>query len=209
MSMPVNHRNQDESPRIKVYECIQKFYEYLHKADPMATINPLYDEEEEDGHKIVPITEPSSFPSNMLGLHNHIQICNLYTMSPANGNVDEGNPKLQCPTYVVLQVTTKYTFDHIVGLIQSYLTEMNMFVKEKEMPSLNTRTRLAIIGTTANWCPVSLRKTLHKDLEHHVKNLQTSIWVDTKFCHHGVPAFSLRKKNADAQDELSHEQAGC
>ncbi len=73
----------------------------------------------------------------MFGLHNHIQICSSYTMSLANGNNDEGNPKFQCSTYVVLWVTTKYTFDHIVGLIQSYLTEMNMFVKEKEMPSLN------------------------------------------------------------------------
>ncbi len=94
---------------------------------------------------------------------------------------------------MVLRITTKYAFDHIVGLIQSYLTEMNMFVKEKEMPSLNTRTRLAIIGTTANWCLVSLRKTLHKDLEHHVKNLRTSGRVDTKFRHHGVPTFLLQK----------------
>jgi hypothetical protein len=115
-------------------------------------------------------------------------------MSPVNGNNDEGNPKLQRPTYVVLQVTTKYTFDHIVSLIQSYLTEINMFVKEKEMPSLNTRTHLAIIGTTANWCPVSLRKTLQKDLEHHVESLQTSSWVDAKTCHYGIPAFLLRKK---------------
>ncbi len=68
-----------------------------------------------------------------------------------------------------------------------------MLVKKKEMPSLNTRTRLAIIGTAANWCPVSLRKTLYKDLEHHVENLQTSGWVDAKFRHHGVPAFLLRK----------------
>jgi hypothetical protein len=73
----------------------------------------------------------------MFSLHNHIQICSLYTMSLANRNNDEGNPKLQCLTYVVLRVTTKYAFDHIVGLIHSYLTEMNMFVKEKEMPSLN------------------------------------------------------------------------
>ncbi len=96
-------------------------------------------------------------------------------------------------SYVVLRITTKYTFDHIVGLIQSYLTEMNMFVKEKEMPSLNTRTCLASIGTTANWCPVSLQKTLHKDLEHHVENIQMSNQVDTKFHHHGVPAFLLQK----------------
>jgi hypothetical protein len=95
---------------------------------------------------------------------------------------------------VVLQVATKYAFDHIVGLIQSYLTEMNMFVKENKKPSLNTRTCLAtIIETAANWCPVSLRKTLHKDLERHVENLQTSGRVDAKFCQHGVPAFLLQK----------------
>jgi hypothetical protein len=122
----------------------------------MTTINPLYDEEEEDCSKFVLITEPSLFPSNMIGLHNHIQICNLYTMSLANGKDDEGNPKLLRLTYVVLRVTTKYTFDHIVGLIQSYLSEINMFVKEKEIPSLNTRTPLAIIGSTADWCMVSL-----------------------------------------------------
>ncbi len=102
-------------------------------------------------------------------------------MSLANGNNEEENPKLQRPTYVVLWVITKYAFDHIVSLIQSYLTEMNMFVKEKEMPSLNTRTRLAINGMTADWCPVSLQKTLHKDLERHLEALQTSGRVDTKF----------------------------
>ncbi len=80
---------------------------------------------------------------------------------------------------MVLWVTTKYALDHIVGLIQSYLTEMNVFIKEKEMLSLNTRARLAIIGATANWCPVSLQITL--DLEHHVEKLQMSRQVDAKF----------------------------
>jgi hypothetical protein len=133
----------------------------------MATINPLYNKEEKDAHKFVPITNPSAFPFDMLGLHNHIQISNLYAMSWANGMDEEGNPKLQCPTYVVLQVTTKNAFDHIVGLIRSCLTEMNVFVKEKEMPSLNARTCLAIIGTIANCYSVSLQIRLHKDLERH------------------------------------------
>jgi hypothetical protein len=39
-----------------VHECFQKIYKYLHKADPTATINLIYDKEEEDGHKFVPIT---------------------------------------------------------------------------------------------------------------------------------------------------------
>ncbi len=107
VSMMVNHRNQGKSPSTKVYGCIQKFYEYLHRADPMATINPLCNDEEEDAHKFVPTDDPCAFPSNMLGLHNHIQISNLYTMSPANSRKDdEGNPMLQHLTYVVLQVTT-------------------------------------------------------------------------------------------------------
>ncbi len=131
VSMAVTHKNHGKSPSIKVYECIQNFYEYLHKEDPTATINPLYGEEEEDDHKFFPITEPSLFPSDMLELYNHIQICNLYTMSPENRNNDEGNPKLQRSTYVVLRVTTKYAFDHIVGLIQSYLTEMNIACEGK------------------------------------------------------------------------------
>ncbi len=105
-----------------------KFYKYLHKADPTATSNLLYDKEEENAHKFALITDPAAFPSDMLGLHNHTQIYNSYTMSLANGKDDMGNTKLQCPT--VLRVTTKYTFYHIVGLIQSYLTKMNIFVKE-------------------------------------------------------------------------------
>jgi hypothetical protein len=164
-----------------VHECIRKFNEYLHKADPTATINPLYKEEEEDALKFVPITDPAAFPSDMLSLHNHIKISNLYIMSPANMKDDKGNPKLQCPTYVVLWVTTKYIFDHIVCLIQSYLTKMNMFVKEKKIPSLDTMTHLAIIGMTTDWYPESLWKTLHKDLELHVEKLQMSGWMMLKF----------------------------
>jgi hypothetical protein len=57
VSMTVNHRNQGESPSTKVYEGIQKFYKYFHKADPMAPINLLYNKEEEDAHKFVPVTD--------------------------------------------------------------------------------------------------------------------------------------------------------
>ncbi len=92
VSVRVIHRNQGEFPSTKVYECIQKFCKYLHKADPTSTINPLYNGEEEDSHKVVPTTEPTSIPSNMLGLYNHIQICNSYTMSPAKRNDERGNP---------------------------------------------------------------------------------------------------------------------
>jgi hypothetical protein len=61
------------------------------------------------------------------------------------------------------------------------------------MLSLNTSTCLAIIVTTATWCPVPLWITLHKDLEWHVGKLQKSGQVDAKFQHNGVPAFLLQK----------------
>ncbi len=70
---------------------------------------------------------------------------------------------------------------------------MHVFVKEKKMPSLNTRTWLSITGTTADWCPVSCWLTLHKDLEQHVEALQKSWWVESKYCWLGVPAFLLCK----------------
>jgi hypothetical protein len=184
--MTVNHRKQGKFLSTKVYECICKFYECLHKAE-------LYNEDEDDAHRFIPITDPAAFPSDTLGLHNHIQISNLYTMSPANGKDEESKLKLQCLTYVVLRITTKYAFEHIIGLIQSYLNEMYIFVKEKEMPSLNTRTCLANIGMTVDWCSVSLWLNLHKDLEQHVEVLQKSGQEEPKYCQMGVPAFLLYK----------------
>ncbi len=86
-----------------------------------------------------------------------------------------------------------------------------MFVKKKEKPSLNTRAHLSIIGMTADWCPVSLRKTLHKDLERHVENQPTDKRPGGYqiLPPRGSRLLAPEKQNADAQDELPHEQAGC
>jgi hypothetical protein len=83
VSMTVNHRNKGESPRTKVYECIHKFYEYLHKADPTATIYPLYDKEEDDGHKFVPITKKRMLTSlsQLLTLLLSPSICLVFTIT--------------------------------------------------------------------------------------------------------------------------------
>jgi hypothetical protein len=190
VSMTVNHRNQGESPSTKVYECIQKFYDYLHKADPTATITRCTMKRKRMATSLSQLLNPP--PSLLIYLASTITYRSA-TRTPRvwqTGTMTRGTPS---PTYVVLWVTTKYAFDHLNGLIQSYLTKMNMFLKEKEMPSLNTRTCLAIIGTTADWCPISLQKTLHKDLELHLENLQMSGQVDAKFCHHRVPVILLWK----------------
>jgi hypothetical protein len=114
-------------------------------------------------------------------------------MRPAFGKDEEGNPKLQHQTYVVLRVTTLYDFDHVIGLIQSSLYDMNNKVKEKDMPSLNTRTRIAIVGTTSEWWPTSLRQALLKDLKKHAKKLHKSGCLDVKHHNKPVPPFLLHK----------------
>ena len=96
--------------------------------------------EEDDAIKFLPIGDQSALPLDMIGLGNYVQIGNAFTMSPVFGTDNDGNPRVQRPTYVVLQDYTKYDFDHVIGLIQSYLHEINVIVKIKDMPSLNTRT---------------------------------------------------------------------
>jgi hypothetical protein len=132
VSMTVIHKKQGVAPSVRVYECIKGLYTLLHKADPSVRLNPLYEVEEDDAIQFLPIGDLSALPLDMIGLGNYVQIGNAYTMSPAFGTDDEGNPRVQRPTYVVFRVYTKYDFDHIIGLIQSSLYEMNVIVEIKD-----------------------------------------------------------------------------
>lgn len=203
VSMTVIHKKQGVTPSVKVYESIKGFFTLLHKANLATRIKPLYEVEEDDAVKFEPIADPSNFPLDMIGLGNYVQISKAYTMSPAFRNDDEGNPKLQRPTYVVLRVTTRYEFVHVIRLIQSSLYDMNTIVKEKDMPSLNTRTRIALVGTTSEWCPVLLRQALSKELAKHAEKLHRSGCLDVKYCNKSVPPFSLHK-NKMRMPKMNH-----
>ena len=75
-----------------------------------------------------------------MGLGNHVQISNVYTLSPTFGTDEAGNNKLQHPTWIFFRVKTTYQFSHLVGLIQSNLNHINVALKEKKMPYLDTKT---------------------------------------------------------------------
>ena len=75
-----------------------------------------------------------------MGLGNHVQISNVYTLSPTFKTDEARNNKLQRPTWIFFQVKTMYQFAHLVGLIQSNLNHINVVLKEKEMPYLDTKT---------------------------------------------------------------------
>jgi hypothetical protein len=69
-----------------------------------------------------PITSLEDFPLGTMGLGNHIQINNVYTLSPTFGTDEAGNNKLQRPTWIFFRVKTMYQFAHLVGFFQSNLT---------------------------------------------------------------------------------------
>jgi hypothetical protein len=55
VSMTVIHKKQGVAPSVRVYECIKGLYTLLHKADPSVRLNPLYEVEEDDAVKFLPI----------------------------------------------------------------------------------------------------------------------------------------------------------
>jgi hypothetical protein len=109
VSTTVIHKKQGVAPSVRVYECIKGLYTLLHKADPSVRLNPLYEVGEDDAVKFLPIGDPSALPLDMIGLGNYVQIGNAYTMSPAFGTDDDGNPRVQRPTYVVFGSTQNTT----------------------------------------------------------------------------------------------------
>ncbi len=117
-------------------------------------------------------TTVAAYPTYVLGLDNYAQISNPYTLSKVVGKDAEGNQKLQWPTYVYMRIITDLLFWHVVGLIQPNLNQINLNVKEKEMPYLDTKTRYAIVGTTNDWCSFALQEILIKKLTKHIGQLQ-------------------------------------
>jgi hypothetical protein len=165
-SISIFHRDALEDPRANVYEHLKKVFELLLQADPRATVLPLY--ANEAGVTITPITTIAAYPMDVLRLGNYAQISHPYTLSKVVGKDAEGNQKLQQPTYVYMRISTDLFLLHVVGLIQPNLNQINVNVKEKDMPYLDTKTRYAIVGTTNDWCSAALQEILIKELTKHI-----------------------------------------
>ncbi len=136
-----------------MYECLKKVFELLLWADLRPTVLLLC--ANEAGVTIALITTIPAYPMDVLGLDNYAQISNVYTLSKVVGKDAKGNQKLQRPTYVYMRISMDLLFSHVVGLIQLNLNQINVNVKGKEMPYLDTMTRYAIVGMTNDWCSVA------------------------------------------------------
>jgi hypothetical protein len=104
-----------------------------------------------------------------------------------------GNNKIQRPTWVFLRLKTTYLLSHLVELIQSNLNLINVVLKVKEMPFLDTKTHIAFVGTTNEWCPVSLQLVLTEALEKHADSMQSDGLLWGEFANRGLPPFLIRK----------------
>jgi hypothetical protein len=82
------------------------------------------------------------------------------------GKNAEENQKLQQPTYVYTRISTDLLFLHVVGLIQPDLNQINVNVKEKQMPYFDTKTRYAIVGATNDWWSVVCRGYLSRNIQN-------------------------------------------
>ena len=62
---------------------------------------------------------------------------------------------------------------------------------------------MALIGTTSEWCPVSIHEALFKALTKHAEKIQKSGCLDIKHRNKPAPPFSLQK-NKMKMPKMNH-----
>ncbi len=63
------------------------------------------------------------------------------------------------------------------------------------MPYLDTKMRFALVGTTNEWCPLSLQQTLQKELEKHAKMINKDGILCGEYMNGEPFPFLIRKTN--------------
>jgi hypothetical protein len=189
-SIAIFHKDPMVDPSINVYDCLKNVFELLLHADPQTTILTLY--ADKAGVMINPILTVSGYPTDVLGLGNYAQIINPYTLSKMVGKDTEGNQKTQRLTYVFMRILKNLLFSHAVGPIQPNLNQINVNVKENEMPYLDTKTQYAIVGTTNDWYSSALQVILTKELTQYIAQLQDGGYLAAEDQEKEVPPFMIR-----------------
>ena len=95
--MTVYHKEHGVDPGSNVYKCLRETYSLHLRVDPTTVIPALYKDAYGPSSNSS-ITSLENFPSDTMGLGNHVQISNVYMLSPTFGTDEAGNNKLQRPT---------------------------------------------------------------------------------------------------------------
>ncbi len=86
-----------------------------------------------------------------------------------------------------------YLFTHLVSLIQPSLNTLNVSLKEKQMPYLDTKTRFVLVRTTNEWCRVALWHTLLTALEKHLESMKKESLIHEEYGNQHLPPFLIHK----------------
>ena len=89
-------------------------------------------------------------------------------------------------------------------MIKPNLNHINVVLKEKEMPYLDTKTRLAIVGTTNKWCPTALKQVLKDALDKHIKSVcNNGSSLSAEFASREVPPFMYGRPKLELRTRSS------
>jgi len=163
------------SPSARVYAAIKFAFGLFLQVDPSAQFLLIYDDDDEiENNSMVPISSASSFPGGLLELSNHDQVSNSWGLAPVWGNDREGKPKKQPSFFVHIKIHTKFDIGWLFGHIMGRLGDEEILLKVKHFPYLDAKTRIAIVGTSNDFCPAALLDRLHEGLSKHEAWIQAN-----------------------------------
>ena len=199
------HRNKDTSPSVKVHSDLKLVFSLVKKLDPAARIVPLYDEIDEEGAIIEPPIETlEAFPKELMDLAGHAQVSNTWSLIPVSG-IDKktGKPKKQADSYTYIKLYTWYCIEHLSSYMQGKLAERGCSFRVKEMQSLATKTRYALIGTWNQLCTQGIMEACMTALPAHEAHMIRNQGKNKKYMGQDFPNFMVRRSNVRLPD-LKH-----
>jgi hypothetical protein len=189
-------KEKDASPSARVFAAIKFAFGLFLQVDPATQFLPIYDDDDEvESNSMVPISASSTFPGGLLELSNHAQVSNSWGLAPVWGSDKDGKPKKQPSVFVHIKLHTKFEREWLFGHIMGRLGDEGILLKVKPFPYLDTKTRIAIVGTSNSFCPVALLDRLHDGLAKHEEWIQANEKKNLQYADQPFPPFLIRKSN--------------
>ena len=142
------------------------------------------------------LTDPADLPIKPVEQAEYTQFSNPWSQLTVYGHDKKtGKKKEQKPTYVYMNVHTRFDLDHVLGLIQGSLGERDIVVRVKEFPFLDTKTRFALVGTSNAFCHNACEEVLQPELEKHEEYMMREEGLHKEYAKDPFPAFMIRKSH--------------
>ena len=136
----------------------------LHDHDDTVTLYPSY----EDSPNAPPITEISKFPSTFTKIAKYWHVKNPYTIRKPWVDKD-GNKRAQSPTLITLVMSSKRSFEQLLGTLSLCFLSLNIRVSIKGIDALEERNLFALVGLSNQFDKEGLHRVLDSELDKKVQ----------------------------------------